>query len=137
MKFEWVPLKKIGAFEFGAPIKDYLKIYDLIELPDEYDEKEVWTVYTISDFDVRIFAEEGNIVSVSCYEEFIYKGKNLIGLNLREVIDLIGVQPNKKVDIIYIDNEQKRVYELEDVSAQLWVKDGKVVTIFCGPAYDD
>ena len=137
MKFEWIPREKLGDFEFGTPIEKYIKKYNLETLPEEYDNKVGWDVYSLPNTNVRIFVENGSIISIACYEECWYQGTNLIGLNIEEASRLIGSNPSDDVDLIYIDNEPQQVFEFEDLEAQFWVKDGKVVTIFCGPLCDE
>ncbi len=81
--------------------------------------------------DICIYSEDGKIVSVACYEDCWYKEKNLIGLAFQDVVQLLAPTnlPNEP-DVIEIDEEEV-VYEIESADAQIWVRDGIVVTVIC------
>jgi hypothetical protein len=132
MKFEWEPLKRIGCFELGAPVQSYIERCRLTLVTYD-DDPTGWDTYEMPDMDMALHVEEGEIVSVACEEECWYKGVNLIGFDFDEAKKLLGLEPSDDVDIIEIDDEPQEVYEFDDVEAQIWVKDGKIVTVICRP----
>lgn len=137
VKLEWIPLQRLGDFKFGESIEPYIEPYGLYSIPDEYENSVGWDVYGMENIGIRIYTENGVITSIACYEECLYEGKNLIGMELVDVVSVIKVNPSADVDIIEIDNEPQEVYEFDDIEAQVWVKNGKVVTIFCGPRCEE
>ncbi|WP_089724377.1 hypothetical protein [Candidatus Thiosymbion oneisti] len=128
------PLRGVGPFLFGEVIEPLINKLGLIELPEEYDDEVGWITYTIPEQDICIYSEDGKIVSVACYEDCWYKGRNLIGLAFQDVVQLLAPTnlPNEP-DAIEIDDEEQMVYDIEIESAdvQLWVRDGVVVTAIC------
>ena len=61
----------------------------------------------------------------------------LIGLSLAEFGRIVGAKPEKDVDSIIIDDEPQQVFEFDKVEAQVWVKEGRVVTVICGARDED
>ena len=133
MSHNWIPLRRVGCFEFGSGIADCIGTHHLVEIPEEYNETVGWKVYrSPGDDNIRIFSENGEVVSVACYDECLYQGVNLIGLSLEEFVQVVGSQPLAQPDTILVDDGPQKVFEFDDVEAQVWVKDEKVVTVFCG-----
>ena len=128
--FEWIPLKQVGFFKFGDDVE--VCIDKLTKVNEEKNEKVGWEVYTIDDLDIRIYAENGKMVSIACYGNFYYKGMNMIGCTIDDVNDLLEITPMDDIDEIEIDDEIQRIYEYYPVDLQIWTKDGEVVTIFAG-----
>jgi hypothetical protein len=131
MTLDWVPLKRVGPFRFGEAVKGYIAEYALVLLPEEYEPGVRWSVYSAPNVDVRIYAEDGAILSVACYEECLLNGRELIGLDIATATRIIGSRPSGDVDLIEMVDGPQEVYEFEDVEGQVWVKDGRVVTVFC------
>ena len=136
MTCDWVPLIRLGLFEFGTPIRDYIDKLPLTLLADPDDETG-WDTYAVPGDSLRVHVDEGQITSIACYDNCILKGKNLIGLDFDEAKQHLGADPSEEPDTIYIDEEPQQVFEFDYVEAQLWVKDGRVVTVFCGPSCDE
>jgi hypothetical protein len=124
--YEWIPRKKVGPFVFGSPIKQYIKKYRLSAVPEEYNPKVDWAVYS-TDIDDRIYVEEGRIVSVSCSSSFIYKEKELIGIPFGEILSYLNCQPDS-VDKAELSDGFQDIYEFDQLGLQLWVKEGDVIS---------
>ncbi len=94
LKFEWTPLKSVGPFKFNDSINNYSK-YNLSEIKEEYIREVNWIVYSLNNFDFRLYIENRVIDSIGCYEECIYKNTNLIGVSFKELINLLGEKPDE------------------------------------------
>jgi len=132
-KMDWVPVERIGPFRFENSIEEYLDKYHLVKVPEEFDEDVGWHVYsTDAEGDFRIYVEEGSIVGIACYSDCWLNGVNLIGKTISEVVTLIGFTPCVDKNTIEIDEEQESIFEFEQVDAQVWVRQGKIVAVICG-----
>lgn len=133
MILNWVPFKQVGPFVFNTKVVDYIVKYKLVLVPDEYNDEVDWSVYSIPDNDMRIFSEKGLITSIALYEECIYNGENIIGVNFKKAVKILSLPSFPEVsDVIEIDNENEKIYEIESLESQIWVRNGIVVTVYCG-----
>lgn len=136
MNYDWIPLTRLGPFEFRGDIRRLVESCIVIPLKSN-DDSTGWDTYGYGkDAETRVHIENDLIVTVACYERCILHGRNLIGLEFDSAKQLIGCGHDEVPDIIEIDDEPQEVYEFDDAGAQVWVKDGKVITVFCS-AYDD
>ena len=62
----------------------------MIELPEENEEATGWITYTMPGQDIRIYSENGKIVSVACYEDCWYKSLSPL---MEEVRQQLGSGP--------------------------------------------
>ena len=128
---EFKPLKSFGPFEFGASIAEYLEQYDVVSVPEEFDEDVNWHSYRYPGDDGRIYVENEKIVSVSVHQSAIYQGKELIGLRRDEFEKVFNVAPSGPADKIEMPSgEDQLVFEYDDISLQAWFENGRLVTIF-------
>ena|GEM_PF-676115 len=126
------PLQGIGSFPLGGAIEPLINKLGLIELPEESKDATGWIAYTMPGQDIRIYSEDDKIVSVACYEDCWYKGRNLIGSAFQDVVRLLGPATlSDEPNVVEIDDEEQVVYEIENANVQLWVRDGIVVTVIC------
>jgi hypothetical protein len=133
----WNPSKGIGPFQIGVEIKKYINEFNLELVSDEMKEGYEWETYRIKGRDdIRIFSEDSKVVSILCDEYCFYKGKNLIGITIEQLINALNTKPNDKVDEIDLDDGFHYVYDFDDYSCQVWVKDNKTESFTCN-AYRD
>lgn len=128
IRYEWIPKKRIGPFVFGKSIDKYIREYELTIVPEEYNRKVDWAVYKTID-DNRIYVEDKKIISVSCSSTCEYKGCELIGKPIDEILRHINCQPDS-VEKAELSEGVQEIYELDQMGLQLWVKDGLVITVF-------
>ncbi len=134
-KFDWIPLKQIGPFVFGDPIGDYVEALNLSHIPEEYNEKVNWEVYSLCS-DIRIYTEIGKIVAVSTSNFCVYKGYNIIGALISDVIKEIGIKPDS-IEPEELSDGIQAVYDFDDLGLQLWVKADIILTAICSGHSDD
>jgi hypothetical protein len=129
----WNPCVGVGEFVFGANIKPFINKFMLVLEAEEFESKVDWNSYSIPNKNIRIYAEDERIIAVACYEECWLNGKNLIDLRLEEVIEITGIVEGQiRADEEYeINDAIQRVYEIDDWGAQIWIQDGRVVTVIC------
>ncbi|MCB2263519.1 MAG: hypothetical protein LGR52_11405 [Candidatus Thiosymbion ectosymbiont of Robbea hypermnestra] len=126
------PLQGVGPFPFGEAIEPLINKLGLIEVPEENVDATGWITYRMPGQDIRIHSEDGKIISIACYEDCWYKGKNLIGLTLQDIVRLLGPTTlSDEPNVIEIDDDEEVVYEIESIDVQLWVRNGIVVTVIC------
>ncbi len=141
MNLNLIPLKKIGNIIFGESINKYKEKYDL-EFIKDVDDLEIDS-YRIRQPHVIINVNKSThlIDSIMCYEELYYKGKNLIGLTIKEFVSFTKEKYYGDIDILDFEDDDipQYVYEFEDIGLQVWEKGkgGKIVTIIAGSKYPD
>lgn len=134
-KFDWVPLRRVGPFKFNDNINKYLD-FDLFEIEDEYDQDVNWKVYGLLGCDFRLYVENNIIDSIGCFEECIYNDQNLIGIPFNELTLILKKKPDEK-SFEETDKGNFEVFEFDDFSAQVWVKDGVVDSIIISGVYEE
>ncbi len=133
----WNPSKGIGPFQIGVKIKKYIQEFDLELVSDEMKEGYEWETYSIKNRDdIRVYSEDSKVVSILCDEYCFYEGKNLIGITIEQLVNVLNTEPNEKVDKIDLDDGIHYVYEFDDYGCQVWVKDNKVESFTCNDYSD-
>ena len=123
------PFIGVGEFGFGDNIEKYLKRYSF-----EYEESQGVTreSYTIMHPEITIYVNEDKVIeSIGCYEECLYKGRNVIGMKIDEFVIHSGHHYEDEPDCLDFeeDNIPQYVYEFEDIGLQVWAKKDKIVTV--------
>lgn len=132
-RFEWTPRKQLGPFEFGAFFnKDLLENYSVVEVPEEYNSSVDWTVYKFNQ-DGRVFLEDDKIVSILSTSEVFYHDKNLVGMQIDQIINLLDSEPDS-IESEEMSDGVEYVYEFEQLGLQLWISEGVVVTVIVNDA---
>lgn len=130
--WNWEPLKSVSVFRFNDEIKKYEESCRLVEDPDMYSETVGLVSYDVPNHNVRIDVEKGLIVTVSCDEELLYKGQNLIGMDQDKAIKLIGHPPEKVGESLIIGDKEQFTLEFDSLGLMLWVNEsGKIVSADC------
>ena len=112
----------------GSNINEYKNL--LLVKVDEYDADVDWISYKLENRDMRLYIENNKFVSVACYDECIFKGKNLIGLNINELNKFLNKKPDKSEKMM-LDSGLKEVYDYYNLGIQVYVKAGIVDSITC------
>lgn len=132
MQHDWVPLKRVGLLDFDASIAPFVEDRTLVY--DYADDVLGGVNYSYDGDAVSVDVEDGRIVAVMCFEQCLLNDTNLIGLDFDTVEKLLGCPPDGRPDVIEIDDEPELVYDFDEVGAQVWVRNGRVVVITCfGP----
>ena len=137
--FDWTPTVGIGPFKFGEPISTCVES-GLIEFcPDLSDDGERDCYQTVGDEDPWVSAyEDGAVHDVSTDRHLFYRGQDLLGLHIDEVIKILGQAPDEFSDPMELDDDDIQITaEFDALGLQLWLRDGVAVTAYVGPFIDD
>lgn len=124
----------VGDFILGADINNYKAKY-FFEINDYSMDLHVPSIhFSLSNPELTLFVENNKIIEIGCYEELLYKGRNLIGMKIEEFISHMGKNYEGAVDCLDIEEDDdipQYVYEFEAIGLQVWVKgqQGRIVTI--------
>ena len=126
---EFTPWQSVGIFKFDDDIANYQNELTswIFEPLDKYGDEHYKTPN-----DTRIISvHNSKIGSIFCYETLIYQGVNLIGLTIDEFKNITQSDYVGDVDVLDFEDDgyPQSVYEFEDIGAQVWEKQGKIVTI--------
>ena len=127
----WEPLVSVGPFKFDTSIQEYVQPYNL-HFIEAADETVNWDTYATSDKNVYIDTEDSKIIGVSCYECLFYKQKNLIGLSLSEIREILGTENEIGTQL-----GGKIPVEYYALSLQLWIQNGCVTNTTCNGFFED
>ena len=132
-RWEWAPLVSIGGIRFNEPLPEDLGGLKL-ELFDEpemnYDDNE--DVFREVGGNTQFYLENGLVELVYCYDNFYFKGRNLMGLSAEEVMEIIGGN--------WVRDEEEdddRVFDEEDLEITISEEDGAVWSIVVHGPYDE
>ncbi len=123
----FIPFDCIGDFVLKSKISNYTKDFQFNYVPA--DDTTEWETYEEQHLNLSIYVENEIIQSISCNEECLYKGRNIIGMNIDEFMSFYNIEPVGKVDKLYInDDETQDIYEFDDIGLQAWCSKGIIVT---------
>lgn len=125
--------QSVGNFILNSNIKDYIEKYPF-EINDyTYEQNAPAVHYSLDNPKLTLFVENNIIKEIACYEELLYRGRNLIGMGIEELISHTGENYEGEIDCLDFedDNIPQFVYEFESMGLQVWVKgkQGRIVTI--------
>ena len=134
------PFHSVGDFVLDTDINNYKSKY-LFEIEDYSTDLYVPSVhFSISNPELTLFVENDKIIEIGCYEELLYKGRNLIGMKIEEFISHTGENYVGEVDCLDFEEDDipQYVYEFETIGLQVWVKgqQRKIVTIIVSVPFE-
>ena len=132
-RWEWVPLVSIGGILFNEPLPEGLGTLKLELFSDpDLDLGDGIDLFNEVDGRSKIEVEDGRVESVYCYNNFYFKGRNLMGLSAEEVMEIIGGN--------WVRDEEEdddRVFDEEDLEITISEEDGAVWSIVVHGPYDE
>lgn len=130
-----VPRHQVGDFKLNEDISFYIEKFNLSQKPSE--DNTGWTVYDF-DTNISLFVEDGKIESISCTEECLYKGGNMIGMSFETFLSYYKIKPEGPPDILYVnDDEVQNVYEFDEIGLQIWCDENYIKTVIVSDFKDD
>jgi hypothetical protein len=129
--WDWEPLVSVGSIQFGAPANPIIAKYNLQKLEPDCESAD-WDTYEFPDTDTRISVENGCIFSFNCYDNFFYKGQNLLGLSLDDIRQILGLED----EIDEMVGTYIPIY-YESLGLTLWMKDDVIGGATCHEAIED
>lgn len=119
--WNWKPLISVGPIKFGQLADSIIQQYDLVKLEPPCKSAD-WETFEFPNCETRIYVYDSEIESVGCYDNLFYKGIDLLGLSLEEIIPILG----KQYEIGEIIDMQAPV-DYENLGLQLWMEN-KIMT---------
>lgn len=134
--FEWTPDKGVGPVLFGTPIEPYVTALNLHRLNDPFSDSVLDNSYAYGEElnPSYSFDESGLVEVVTCDVRFMFSGKNLLGLPLDEVVEILGVEPDQ-TDEEDDDGRVGMTADFDLLGLQLWFVDGVSDMAMAGEAY--
>lgn len=90
IKLTWVPNVSLGPFKLGKPFNTVAELTSFEKSAGKYDDALALTSYLAFDGALRLEVRNGLIESVSSEVEFLFGERNIIGMKLTEVEDLLA-----------------------------------------------
>lgn len=127
-----IPFERVGEFILNDSIEKYIDLFSFT-IEDYSNEIAPSVNYSIDQLEITLFVHNKAIESIACYEELLFKGKNLIGMTIADFINHTNENYYGKIDELDFedDNIPQYVYEFESMGLQVWTKgkQGNIVTI--------
>jgi len=123
MKLDWIPRKSIGILEFEKKI-DLSVFTNDIKLVKKYCNDEPWVVYEFINHNTRMSIENDLLISVECAQECFYKNKNIIGMDINNVIKFLNIN-----DAVYEESYEEIEISSADLGIMIWVENDYVESV--------
>jgi hypothetical protein len=124
------PLKAVWGIEFGSDETALTSQNKLVRLKDEENESVGWRTYGIEE-SLRVYCVEGKVVSIAVYSTLIYKGKNLIGVDVKDLNSVLGPVKIESEGMVDLTNGVQEVLDIDDLGLQVWTRKNRVVSVTC------
>ena len=131
--WNWLPNIGLGPISLGSLISSYIEIYKL-EIDEEDVDDTGWLQYKFPTKEIYIQVDiSTNLVeSILSYDDFYYKGKNIIGIGLDELEILLRCKPDEIGEsVVYDDADVQTPYDYISIGLQVWTSNSKIVSASC------
>lgn len=125
-----IPFERVGVFVLGREIIKYFDEFEFEVCDMSEDEFAPSINYRFANPEMTLFVLNEKIDSIGCYEELLYKGVNLIGLDVQQ-LSLYVEENYSEEDKLLLDEGEQYVYEFDRIGLQVWAESklGKVMSI--------
>ncbi len=126
--WEWVPNSNLGPIKLGDKISPYIQTLHLSNDNTEGDDTN-WIGYKLPNIDTYVYVENEIIISITSYEEFNYKDKNIIGMKVNQLSEILGCEPSELGEsVLFDDGDIQTPFEYFHLGLQLWVSNEIVMS---------
>ncbi len=126
--WKWIPLRSVGFVVFGEDAEEKINQFNLVKL-DPPCESADWETYELLADETRVTVENGKFVSVLCDSNLYYNEKDLIGISIEEIREILGKEDEIEKDV----GDEDAVYYYQ-LGLTLWMKNRYIVGATCdGP----
>jgi len=133
----WRPLVSFGLLKFGSPLTNDHQRYKF-KKAEQARQVDGCQVFDSDEFDFFVSVEEGVVDSASCQGKCYFNDRNLIGVEIGEVLSLLGYSPDREPDDVFdLDWGVQQVWDLDEMGAQVWELHGRLETITVSRLYSD
>ena len=122
--------KGLGDFLLRSPIQAYLDHYSFnltrAETEMDYDD------YALADNPlISLWVDDGIIESIRCQDECWLDGKNIMGMLMEEFAAFFEQEPDGPAQELNFEEDgiPQYVYDYNAPDLQVWVKQGRIVTV--------
>lgn len=124
----YIPFECVGDFFLKSNISDYTEIFEFKYIP--VDDVTEWETYEELDLKLSLYVENGTIQSISCNDECLFKGRNIIGMEIDEFMNFYNIEPVGEVEKLFVNGDETQdVYEFDDIGLQVWCRNNVIVTV--------
>ena len=139
--WNWRPNIGVGCFKFNASIKKYKDKYGIIYNEDVNSGDDITGLetYNLPDDEIAIEVnrDTGRIHSISSEQNFVYNGKNIIGMTLDDLSEMLGVIPDTVDSPLYFgENDVRTPVTFYDLGLDVYLRDG-IIVLADGLIYPD
>src|SRR5690606_28588011 len=136
MEIQFIPFKKVGSFRLEDSIENYPEYKFNVSKGHESTN---WTCYALDDEGIELYVEDGIIVTIACRKECYLHSFNLIGTEYNTFLNRFKLSKEREHDRAYManDDDYQDIYEVDEIGAQIWCREGIIVTVFCSPELDE
>jgi hypothetical protein len=125
----WVPNSSLGPIRLGDQINSCIQNLHLSKDDDAEDDVTNWIGYKLPDVDIYIYVENEIIVSITSYENFFYKNKNIIGMQVDQLSEILDCEPSEQgKPVLFEDGDIQTPFEYFHFGLQLWVSNEVVMS---------
>ena len=122
-----IPQVSVGDIKLEENIANYMDC----QLEDSHSILGVpYYVYSFVETPVLAFTDENRrIESIHCDVECLWRGVNLIGMNISDFENLAEQSHDGEIDHIDLTEQLQEVYEYDNLGLQIWVFAATIVTV--------
>jgi hypothetical protein len=136
IELNFYPFVGVGDLKFGTSIEFIIEKRDF-NFKVENDNTN-WLTFENEKLGLNLYFENNLLISISCFKTLVYKGINIIGLTISELIETLVIKSISLPDKIFINEfEFQTVYEIDEYGLQIWIENNKIVTVIVSPNFED
>ncbi|MFV8751975.1 hypothetical protein ACNOYE_15625 [Nannocystaceae bacterium ST9] len=135
-RFELVPTLRVGPLWFGSSVRDHAELLRRIEDEDVLELDEDLIEYAVEGLEdaLSVHADrEGRIDTVTFYGFCQLRGRDLIGMEVGELLVALGEAPDD-IEADTIGGELELIYVFVGLGLLIWTQDGVVGAVQAAPA---
>ncbi|WP_417517504.1 hypothetical protein [Minwuia sp.] len=135
----WQPGIGLGPIKFGMTIERARAFVELEQatkmLRDEEDVSYDNEALGLSVWDDD--PDEEGIDTMRVARTLMLRDRNVIGMKLAAFSEMIGLRTPPVSDTVKMpEGDLKQVYDFDALGAEIWVRNGVIVTVMLGPIYE-
>lgn len=145
-KYLWVPKERLGPIRFGANIQQYVDA-GLLSFEPPLEELGGIGSFIDEDASLTVTPDDGFpdgpvrwvVEGIECDKSILYKGQELLGLSIEDVVKVLGQEPDQFGEEFEVDDDDIQIIgEFDELGLVLWMRDGISVSASIDDGdYDD
>lgn len=128
-RFELIPSLRVGPLWFGGSVREHGELLRRVEVEPDLDEDLIEYAVTGLEDMLCVHADrEGNIDTVTFYGFCRLRGRDLIGMEVGELLVAIGEAPDD-IEPDMLGGELELIYVFASLGLLVWTQDGQVSAV--------